>query len=249
MARTALLTSLMVAATAVLGADQAALDLKPLLEIYARGDFDGAVQKASASDLKLLQLRFVQDVPAWITDDPAQAAVRRAAAAAFLVEFAASRYESDGLRFLDLIEWMCVQLRTADPPTEFERSWHAATHALAGRSRSRTWMLGEYARLPHQKPVNPPSVSRLEQRIVGNNQPPPPPAHLNHALERFPDDPHFRLTQVVTWSIGRDSEPMRNIKARLLDEFPQLRTRLPAQLDAVAGYEPLTKIADVAAEA
>src|SRR5689334_24024228 len=137
---------------ALLDAQSPSLNLKALLDQYLNGDYDGAVSKAAAvTDLGPLQLRFVQDVPVWIAADPSKADVRRAAAASLLLEFAAARYESDGYRFLDLIEWMCIQLRAAGPPTEFERAWHATSHALAGRSRSRTWKLGEYARLPHQK--------------------------------------------------------------------------------------------------
>src|SRR5690349_731070 len=104
---------------------QGSFDLKAMLDTYARGEYDRAVQMAPA-DLGPLQLRFVQDGPAWINADPAHADRRRAVVASFLLELAESRYESDGHRFLDLVEWMCIQLRAAGPPTEFERAWHAA---------------------------------------------------------------------------------------------------------------------------
>ena len=238
MRRVCMLAAFLLAAPG-LGARQATFNLKPLLDEYSQGHHDAAVVKAAAiADLGPLQLRVVQDGPAWIGTDPATANVRRAAVAAFLVEFAEARYESDGHRFLDLIEWMCIQLRAAGPPTAFERAWHAASHALAGRSRSRVYLLGEYARLPHQKPVPAPPSDPQH----------PPARHLMHALERFPDDPHFRLTQVVTWSMGRDSEPIRNVRGRETNDRP-LRRRAAPQLDAVIAFEPLTKVADVAAEA
>ena len=242
MRRACFVAALVMACSTLLGARQGSLNLKGLLDEYLKGDYDAAVLKAaSVTDLGPLQLRFVQDVPAWIAADPEKAEARRAAAAALLIEFAAARYESDGYRFLDLIEWMCIQLRAAGPPTEFERVWHAASHALAGRSRSRTWMLGEYARLPQQKPST-----------AKPSDPQHPPAeHLKHALERFPDDPHFQLSRLVAWTWGRDSEPMRNggDRVREIIEGVNGRARSAPQLDAVVALEPLTKIPAVAAEA
>jgi tetratricopeptide (TPR) repeat protein len=224
-----------------LGASQAPpFDLRAMLDVYAGGNYDRAVQMAPA-DLGLLQLRFVQDGPAWINADAAQVEKRRAVAAAFLLELAAARYESDGHRFLDLIEWMCIQIRAAGAPTSFERAWHAASHALAGRSRSRTYLLGEYARLPHQKPST-----------AKPSDPQHPPArHLMHALERFPDDPQFQLSRIVAWTWGRDSEPNRNVGDRLREIIrgPGGSVRVAPQMEAIVALEPLLKIPDVAAEA
>jgi len=175
----------------------------------------------------------------WINQDPAHIDARSAAAAAFLLEVAAARLESDWGRFSDLIEWTCVQLRTSGPPTEFERSWHAASHALAGRARNRTWMLGESARLPHQKPLEQPgSVPRWAQTMQRNQ--PQPPAHLTHALERFPDDPHFQLSRVVAWTWGRDGEPTRNVRAR--DEDDRRLPRRTPQLEAIVTLEPSSRM-------
>ena len=215
-----------------------ALDLISLIETYQRGDRDGAVAKAAAvSDLGRLRLRYVQDTPGWIAADPAQREARQAAAAAFLIELTGARLESDWGRLSDLIEWTCVQLRSG-PPTEFERAWHAASHALAGRARARVWLLGEYARLPHQKPTTAPPSD--PQR--------PPARHLMHALERFPDDPQFQLSRVVAWTWGRDGEPIRNVGRREDGERPAPRRRAP-QLEAIVTLEPLTAIPSVAAEA
>jgi tetratricopeptide (TPR) repeat protein len=128
-------------------------------------------------------------------------------------------------------------LRTTATPTEFERSWHAASHALAGRARARQWLLGEFPRLPHQKPVTRP--------MKANER--PPATHLMHAIERFPDDPHFRLSRVVAWTWGRDGEPIRNVEHREVDESRPIR-RAP-QMEALVTLEPLTAIPEVAAEA
>src|SRR5688572_21604681 len=142
---------------AIAAGAQGSATLTSLLDTYYRGDYDAAITKTAAvPDLGPLRLRFVQDTPAWIAADPANADRRRAAVAGFIVELAGARLESDWGRLSDLIEWTCAQvLRPSGPPTSFERSWHMATTALAGRARMRVWLLGPYARLPHQKPRAP----------------------------------------------------------------------------------------------
>lgn len=219
------------------------VDLRAWLDQYLRGDYDAAVAKAAAiEDLGPLRLRFIQDTPAWITADPAQVAQRRAAVAAFLLELTALRLESDWGRFSDLIEWQCLQMRLANPvtPTEFERAWHAASHALAGRARARQWLLGEFAVLPHQKPSKAPPSDPQH----------PPARHLMHALERFPEDPRFQLSRIVAWTWERDTEPTRNVRKRETDAAPAApRRRLSSRQEAVIALEPLTKIKDVAADA
>ncbi len=210
-------------------------NLTGLLDLYYEGRYDDAVDQAAAlPDLGPLRLQFVQRTPGWIAADPANAEKRRAAVAAFVVELAAARQETDWGRLSDLIEWTCTQvLRAGGPPTSFERSWHMATTALAGRARIRVWLLGPYARLPHQKPRKP------------SKDDPPSPQHLMHAIERFPDDPRFQLARVVAWTWGRDSEPLRNVESSVSE---RMRTTPPAQLEAITAYEPLTAIPAVAAE-
>ena len=207
-----------------------------LLDLYYEGRHDEAVAKATAlPDLGPLRLQFVQGTPVWINADPANAEKRRAAVAAFVVELAAARQETDWGRLSDLIEWTCTQvLRASGPPTAFERSWHMATTALAGRARVRVWLLGPSARLPHQKPRTP------------SKEDPPSPQHLMHAIERFPDDSQFQLARVVAWTWGRDSEPLRNTEPGVTE---RMRTARPAQLEAITAFEPLTAIPAVAAEA
>ena len=221
------------------------VDVVGLIDSYHQGRFDEAVAKAAAlPDLGALRLRFVQDVPVWIQADPAKSEQRRAAAAAFLVELAGARLETDWGRLSDLVEFTCSQiLRPAGPPTEFERAWHMASHALAGRARSRLWLLGEYARLPHQKPVRRPPPKK-DAPVVS-------PMHLMHALERFPDDPHFQLTRVVAWTWGRDAEPIRNVRQREMgDRFERFEpARVTAQMEIITGLEPLKTQPSVAAEA
>lgn len=215
------------------------VDMTGMLDTYYKGGRDEAVARAAGlSDLGPFRLRFVQDSPVWVSQDPARIDARSAAAAAFLLEVTAARLESDWGRFSDLIEWTCVQLRATAEPAEFERAWHAASHALAGRARARQWLLGLTPRLPHQKPVTDRPMKADER---------PPATHLMHALERFPDDPQFQLSRVVAWSWGRDSEPMRNVE-RDGSDAPPRRTRAPL-LEALVTLEPLTSIAIVAPEA
>jgi tetratricopeptide (TPR) repeat protein len=216
------------------------VNLAGLLDTYYQGRYDEAVAKAaSLSDLGPLRLRFVQDTPAWIGADSANLERRRAAAAGFLVELAEARLESDWGRFSDLIEWTCAQVLRSGPPSEFERRWHLATTALAGRARTRLWLLGPYARLPHQKPLN-----RKPQK-----DDPPSPQHLMHAIERFPDDPEFQLARVVAWTWGRDSEPMRNLRREWADNLNRAAPRRPPQLEAITALAPLLDTPAIAAEA
>jgi tetratricopeptide (TPR) repeat protein len=247
MSRTACVVIALLAAFAPGGRSQSSgLDLVGMLNAYEQGRYDEAVAKAAAlPDLGPFRLRFVQDSPLWVKADPARLDRRSGVAAAFLLEVTAARLESDWGRFSDLIEWTCLQLRATGAPTEFERAWQAASHALAGRARNRTWMLGESSRLPHQKPPEQPRTVPGWAQTMERSQP-QPPAHLMHALERFPDDPQFQLSRVVAWTWGRDSEPIRNLER---DGSDRRSRRTRPQLEALVTLEPLTSIAAVAPEA
>jgi tetratricopeptide (TPR) repeat protein len=240
MARAIVMAVTCVLAAAAAAAQNSTVNLIGLLDTYAAGRHDEAIAKAAAlPDLGPLRLQFVQQTQPWITADPAASAHRRAAVAGFVVELAAARLESDWGRLSDLIEWTCAQiLRMSGPPTAFERSWHMATTALAGRARARLWLLGPYARLPHQKPLK-----RTPQK-----DDPPSPLHLMHAIERFPDDPDFQLARVIAWTWGRDAEPIRNLRREWRDNADRWAPSRPPQLDAITSFEPLLSMPSVAAE-
>jgi tetratricopeptide (TPR) repeat protein len=250
MPRVPLIAALAAVAVVFVEARQPApVDVTSLFERYMRGERDQAVAQAAAiTDLGPFRLRFVQDAPLWVTaiPDPKHVDARRAVMAAFLLEVTAARLETDWGRFADLIEWTCVQLRTTAPPAEFERAWHAASHALAGRARAREWLLGEYPRLAHQKPVTKPAEPGWAAALRAKE--PPPVIHLIHALERFPGDPRFQLSRVVVWTWGRDGEPIRNVRRRDDDGERRRLVRAP-QLEAIVALEPLTSVTDVAPEA
>ena len=83
MGRVAWISAVMVAWSSVVGAGQAVFDLKAMLETYARGDYDRAVQMAPA-DLGPMQIRFVQDGPAWVAAHRTYAVIARQVHARYL---------------------------------------------------------------------------------------------------------------------------------------------------------------------
>jgi tetratricopeptide (TPR) repeat protein len=70
-----------------------------------------------------------------------------------------------------------------------------------------------------------------------------------HAIERFPDDPHFQLARVMAWMWGRDGEPARNMRRDWKENVERWAPSRPAQLEAIPAFEPLTRVREVAAEA
>jgi len=195
-----------IAAICLLAAQPAAMQapaVTTILDTYLSGEYDAAVATGAAQDVASLRLHFVQDVPGWIGSDSATMGRRGAAAAAFLLELAAARLDTDWHRFTDLIEATCVNLRRSDSRTQFELAWHRASLALAGRARARRWLLGDSPVLPNE-PVRP----RREAPRTG--QATRSPEHLMHALARFPDDRSLQLARIVAWTWGRDAEPIRN---------------------------------------
>lgn len=174
-----------------------------LLEIYSQGRFDEAVRAAaSLAELEPFVERFVLEAPLWIRADPSAVGKRRSAAAAFVAELTHARLESDWKLLRELIEWSCTDLRAAGAPSSFERSWHLAVLALAGRARDRAWLLGTLATLPGERLRTQPSS------YIG-------PLHMYHVGERFPDDTRLRLEWITAWTWGRDREPARSIDVRL----------------------------------
>jgi tetratricopeptide (TPR) repeat protein len=71
------------------------------------------------------------------------------------------------------LEWACGLLRTAGPPTMFERLWHHAAFALIERARDTALMSGGEPRDQRERD------------------------HAQHAIERFPDEPRFKLASLL----------------------------------------------------
>ena len=241
--RLALLPVIALSSLAPLRTAPSSASIATFITRYADGQPDEAIRDVAAiADLGGLRREFVIDAQAWIHQDPAVASRRRAAAAAFLLEWAHARLESDYGRLSDLIEFTCAGLRTAGPPDAFELAWDRASIALASRARARVWLLGPYARLPHQPP---------------RRSAPPPgrsdsPRHLLHALERFPDDPQLRLARIVAWTWGRDDEPVRNSRWHRSpfaepdrEQAAAIVELQPLVDDAVVGAEALVRIGHI----
>jgi hypothetical protein len=75
-----------------------------------------------------------------------------------------------------VIEWACTLLRLRGEPDKPERAWMLGTIALAGGVRNWTFLLS---------PLTPP---RPRTRTQG---------HVLHALERFPNEPRFKLARAL----------------------------------------------------
>jgi hypothetical protein len=187
---------------------------------------------ASIPDLDRFRERFPVEARTWVAagDDPVR---RRRAAAAFVLELTRVRLESDWGSLRDLVEWTCAELRAAGAPDDFERAWHEASLALAGRARDRVWLLGDVPYLPGQKAPRP-------------RRDPISPAHLLHAFERLPDSPHIRLEWITAWTWGRDRQPTRNVG---LDGEAALFARRDRQQTALAALQILHDDPAVGAEA
>ncbi len=189
----------------VYAAQSSGLDLVGMLNAYEQGRYDEAVAKRPPCQTSApFRLRFVQDSPVWVNADPARSDRRSGVAAAFLLEVAAARLESDWGRFSDLIEWTCVQLR-ATAHADGVRARVACRVARAGRACAR-------ARLA-ARPLSAPAASEAGRRTSDEGERAAAGDALDARARAFPDDPQFQLSRVVAWTWGRDGEPIRNVRA------------------------------------
>ncbi|HKV99820.1 MAG TPA: tetratricopeptide repeat protein [Vicinamibacterales bacterium] len=166
----------------------APLDLARLLDTYASGRFDEAVQAvARAGDTlgKNLRAHWTLDAPSWIEADPAARAQRLLVAAAFALETENVRVERGewGTNTSDVhcpgtcvLDWAQEHLVLRGPADAAERTWYLAAAALAGGVRDWRYL---------ERPANP------------RAEPPIPAGLMGRALERFPDDPRLRLEQAL----------------------------------------------------
>ena len=197
-ARRVLVTVLVVAAAAVCVAAQgrpdprkpppplpsiAPLDLPRLLETYAAGRFDDAVQTiARAGDEVGRNLRRHWPVTgaAWIDAAPEQRPRRLLAAAALVLETETIRAERGDWRnpgnppcaAACALDWAQQRLIERGPPDAAERAWYLAAAALAGGARDVRYL---------QRPVDPARSTRSL------------PGLMDRAVTRFPDDPALLL--------------------------------------------------------
>ena len=164
-------------------------DLARLLDTYAAGQFDAAINpmtRISEDDAAEYRQRLTTaEGIKWVERVP-EARVRRTfVVAAFALEAEVVLAErglwtaSSGEKPCPgrcVIEWACAQLRLRGDPDEAERVWMLASMALAGGLRNWSFLLS---------PLTPP---RPRVRVQG---------HVVHALERFPNEPRLQLTRAL----------------------------------------------------
>lgn len=169
----------------------APLEMARLLDTYASGRFDEAVQAvARAGDAigRNLRLHWSVDAGPWIDADPANRRQRLLAAAAFALETENVRVERGdwGVTTGELrcpgtcvLDWAQARLIERGPADTAERRWYLAAAALAGGVRD--W---RYLQRPPNPKAQPPILAGLTER----------------ALERFPGDSALRLEQALASS-------------------------------------------------
>lgn len=206
------------------------------IDRYARGEHDAIVRQLEAIEdlggFEALLEALRQEVPAWVAAVPeAQRPARRLAAATFALEAAraadsvdwkwvrrlkAQAEDSEGADRIFwkapplLIEWGCALLRQHGSPTPQERTWHLAAIAVAHRAGDFEFLIGS----PWDARMNPPDEI----------------SHLDHASQRFPDEPRFALAAAIavewrTWPAPRyggwlrqQAEAMSRLKGLTRDE-------------------------------
>ena len=217
----------------------APLDLARLLDLYADGRFDEAVQSvARAGDETGRHLRRHWDVSGrlWIDADPANRPQRTLAAAAFALETEHLRAERGDWRLTDdppcaascVLDWAQLRLVERGSPDQAERTWFLAAAALAGGVRDWRYL---------QRAVDPARPSRVL------------PGLMDRALLRFPDDPSLRLELAlaaagrfnVTVDGGRLPPAVTASLAVLGDRGVSV---VPARLDGQAVAGLLTALVD-----
>ena len=166
----------------------APLEMGRLLDTYASGRFDEAVQavaKTGDGIGRSLRLHWSVDARPWIDADPANRRQRLLVAAAFALETENVRVERGdwgvttgevrcpGTCVLDWAQARLVERGAADAA---ERAWYLAATALASGVRDWRYL---------QRPPNP------------RAQPPIPAGLTERALERFPNDSVLRLEQAL----------------------------------------------------
>lgn len=180
----------------------APLDLTRLLDTYASGRFDEAMQAiARGGDRVGLNLRaYWSSAIPWTVADPAARPQRLLVAAAMALETEQLRAERGdwGNSSGDVhcvatcvLDWAQERLVERGDPDPAERTWYLAAAALADGVRDWRYL---------QRPANP------------RAQPPIPAGLMDRALERFPGDSALRLEQAIAaagrFSVTTDDVPL-----------------------------------------
>jgi hypothetical protein len=180
------------------------LSVSSLLDRYAAGDFDAvAALLATKIDFEDLLKQLKADGPAWIISKGSEAReLRELTAATFALEAARAdewnqwrvRQRQPPIEAPDgppynppdvlywrppplLIEWGCQLFRRDPTPRPVERLWQLAALAVAERAEDADFLVGTGGQ----------PVANSQDEIV----------HLRHVLDRFPNEPRFKLAHAI----------------------------------------------------
>ncbi len=217
------------------------LSVTNLLDRYGAGEFDAvAAVLATKIDFGDLLKQLRADGPAWTTAGGTTDRERRELAAATFALEAARADEwnewrqrlkqpwlPDGYQALDvlewsppplLIEWGCQLFSRDTTPRPVERVWQLAALAVAERAEDADFLIGTTGE----------PVANSQDEIY----------HLRHVLDRFPDEPRFRLAYAIA------------MEWRSWPQVPRKPGSVkPASVAAaMAAFEKLEKEEDIAAE-
>jgi len=157
------------------------------LDRYERGDYDAVLTEVYATpDIKAFGKQLTDLAPRWVSaQGPDAVDRRRLVAAAFTLEAIKPAMERvlptpGSPEAAPILEWACQLLRSTPSALPAERWWHLAAVALIQRSWN-DYLTGE-----------------IDPRITRTAEYGPVRNHLGHSVNRFPDEPRFRLAAVVS---------------------------------------------------
>jgi hypothetical protein len=209
-------------------AAQDAAGVPVLLDRYLAGDFEGVVRLLDAApSLQPILDGLDRHGAAWIAAaGPAATDRRELAVATFALEAArtgawkewklrvtAPRMPEDPVleRFYltwlappQLLEWGCALLRARETPHPFERLWQLAAVSVAQRAEDFEFLVGDG-----------------EQSALWNHG--QEIEHLRHVRLRFPDEPRFKLAQIVAAEWQASPAVRRGRPQTARDQFNGLR--------------------------
>ncbi len=209
-----------------------------LLDQYEAGQHASvARQLMGVTDVAAFKKDLERFAPAWTqAAGAAQVRRRRLVAATVALEAATMHFWPEEVD--PLIEWGCQLLRKDAEPDEPEHLWQLAAVAVFGRAR-------DDGKLVIQAGPGAPlgSLKRPAPRAVD---------HIAHALQRFPNEPRFRLAQAMLAAVSADSEPSRDVEWLPTEQLPKNAdeaVRRARAMRAIQLFDPLRAVPELGAEA
>lgn len=179
-----------VAGAAIPAAPAPAVALVEILNRYGAGQYEAAlvaIDGLDSLDRAFTELRLA--APAWIQHGPSgSVSRRRLVAATVALEIAHARRTLSWRARWPFVVWGCELLRDASARSHAERAWYLASVAVMEEAGDWTDLAGvpkESPNLPARRFFSP--ADQQEYRA----------GHLSHARAAFPNEPRFRLAQVI----------------------------------------------------